>query len=195
VNCPPASTNAAFPAIPEGRERDFFHCVTTTIHTLSLADAAYIAGVVDGEGTVSLVRHHGCENRRPVVSVANTDFALLEYIKAAVGAGRITRKRIAESHHTPSFAFAIYSRQALALLRQITPYLRTCKRARAELLIDSYLLVTPRNGRYTAELSAARTVFEAQFFSIRTRAVPPARREPERGVAHFAGDGYPASAT
>jgi len=46
----------------------------------------------------------------------------------------------------------------------------TCKRARAELLLQRYVLVTPRNGRYTSELLAARTQLEASFFAIRSRA-------------------------
>src|SRR5262245_40780115 len=89
--------------------------------------------------------------------------------RARIGAGRITNKRIVKAHHTRSFVFAIYSRQALELLRQITPYLRTHKRARAELLLLRYLLVTPRNGRYTPELLAARAAFETDFFAIRVR--------------------------
>ena len=78
-------------------------------------------------------------------------------------------KRVSQPHHTPSFAFVIRSRQALLLLEQITPYLRTYKRSRAELLLRSYLSVTPRNGRYTATVLAARRAFEEQFFAISSR--------------------------
>jgi hypothetical protein len=65
--------------------------------------------------------------------------------------------------------FAIYSRQALEVLRQIAPYLRTHKRARAELLLQRYLAVTPRKGQYTTELLSARAAFETDFFAIRVR--------------------------
>jgi hypothetical protein len=116
------------------------------------------------------MRHHGGERRRPVVSVANTELALLEYLKSTIGAGHITRKRISRTHHTPSFTYVIYSRQALTLLARITPFLRTHKRHRAELLLQSYVLLTPRNGRYTPEMAAARDVFEQQFLAIRVRA-------------------------
>ena len=152
------------------------------VRTLTDAEAAYIAGIIDGEGTISLVRHHSGEHRRPVVSVANTERGLLTYLHETIGAGRITSKCIAKDHHTPSFVFAIYSRQALELLRQVAPYLRTHKRARAELLLARYLLVTPRNGRYTAELLAARAAFESIFFAVRVRqSAPyrPASRGPE----------------
>ncbi len=139
------------------------------VRALTNAEAAYIAGIVDGEGTVSLVRHHRGEHRRPVVSVANTERDLLTYLQQTIGAGRITSKCIAKDHHTPSFVFAIYSRQALELLRQIRPYLRTHKRMRAQLLLEQYLLLTPRNGRYTAELLVARAAFESRLLAIRVR--------------------------
>lgn len=35
--------------------------------------AAYIAGLIDGEGTLTLSRRHRNENRHLVVSVSNTD--------------------------------------------------------------------------------------------------------------------------
>ena len=159
------------------------------VRKLSDAEAAYVAGVVDGEGTISLVRHHGGENRRAVVSVANTELRLLTYLMTTIGAGRITNKRIAQLHHTPSFTYVIYSRQALALLRQITPYLQTYKQARAELLLRDYVAVTPRNGRYTEELLAARTLFEERFFAIRIRAAL-AQEEPRGSFGHCRNDGH-----
>lgn len=67
--------------------------------------------------------HHSGE-RRPVVSVANTEYDLLLYLRSCIGAGRITSKRTAKNHHTPSFVYAIYSRQSLELLRKIAP---TCE--------------------------------------------------------------------
>ncbi len=149
------------------------------VRKLSDTNAAYIAGVIDGEGTISLLRHHGGEQRRPVVSVANTDYALLQYLLLTIGAGRITNKRIAQLHHTPSGTFVIYSRQALALLEQVTPFLRTYKRERAELLLHSYRALTPRNGRYTEPMLAARQAFEDRFFAVcvRPRALTLAERQ------------------
>ena len=146
-----------------------------SVRSLSDAEAAYIAGVVDGEGTISLVRKHGGENRRAAVSVANTELELLTYLRSTIGAGRITRKRISQAHHTPSYVFVVYSRQALALLRQLAPFMRTHKRKRAELLLARYLALTPRNGKYTAELAEARAIFEDDFLSIRVRAGNPVR--------------------
>jgi hypothetical protein len=76
----------------------------------------------------------------------------------------------ARAHHSPSFAYCITSRQALHLLAQIAPFLRTYKSQRACLLLQEYVRLTPRNGRYTAEQLAARAEFEVRFFTISTRA-------------------------
>lgn len=41
---------------------------------LSAADAAYIAGLIDGEGTVALARKHANENRQLAVSISSTEY-------------------------------------------------------------------------------------------------------------------------
>lgn len=131
------------------------------IRELSATEAAYVAGIVDGEGTITLTRVHRGEGRRPVVSISSTELPLLQYIRSIIGAGRITGKITAHSHHSPSFAYVISSRQALALLARISGYLRTYKLQRCRLLLDEYISVTPRNGRYTPAQRAAKEIFEA----------------------------------
>jgi hypothetical protein len=42
---------------------------------LSRQDAAYIAGLIDGEGTIALTRRHRNENRQLEISVSSTEFA------------------------------------------------------------------------------------------------------------------------
>ena len=57
---------------------------------LDPAVAGYIAGLIDGEGTITLTRVHRNENRRLVVSISNNDLSLLRFVLEVVGAGRIT---------------------------------------------------------------------------------------------------------
>jgi len=137
------------------------------MNTLERSDAAYIAGLVDADGTITVTRKHVNENRHPVVSISNTDRALLEFVRQALSAGKITNKRVQDIKHTPSFAFAIYNRQALALIRQLRPFLKTYKAARAELILTEYLAVTPRNGKYTVAQLSARKLFEEQVLAIK----------------------------
>lgn len=134
--------------------------------TLAPEVAAYIAGLVDGEGTITLTRLHAGQNRRLVVSIANTEMSILDFVHDQIGTGKITRKRIASDRHTPSFCYSVASIQALDLLRQIESYLQSYKRERARLALLRYSASTPRNGKYTAETAIARAEFERDFFRI-----------------------------
>ena len=137
------------------------------VNRLSPEHAAYLAGLIDGEGTVTLTRMHRHENRRLVVSISNNDAALLKFVKEIVGAGKVTTKKIYSERHARSFTYQISSRQALRLLRQIAPYLKTYKAERAELALNDYLRLTPRNGRYRPAVAASRREFELRLLAIR----------------------------
>lgn len=67
--------------------------VYKTVTPLAATDAAYIAGLIDGEGTISLSRKHRNDNRQLVVSISSTENSILDYGLTAVGAGRITNKK------------------------------------------------------------------------------------------------------
>ena len=158
------------------------------LRMLSVADAAYIAGIVDGEGTITLSRLHRNEQRRIVVSISNNERDLLEYVQQTVGAGRISNKRTYRAAHAPSFHYQISSRQALALLEQITPYLRTYKSRRARLALAQYLAVTPRNGKYTDDVLKRRIAFEQLFLSVTARrflGTAPVSGDPNSPMGHL----------
>jgi hypothetical protein len=140
------------------------------MHLLRPDEAAYIAGLVDGEGTITLTRLHAGEGRRLVVSISNNDLELLKYVHSLVGAGKITGKRAASERHAPSFTWQLTSRQALGLLEQVASYLRTYKAIRARLALNEYLAVTPRNGKYRPDQLAKRAEFEAAFLAILPKA-------------------------
>ena len=134
---------------------------------LSSPTAAYIAGLVDGEGTITLTAQHRGENRRLVVSISNTELPLLEYVRQHVGVGQITSKRTYNRKHSPSYTYVVTSRQALTLLGQLVPYLRSYKARRAHLALDNYINLTPRNGKYTPAVKRARLQFENKFLAER----------------------------
>jgi hypothetical protein len=157
------------------------------INAMSPCDAAYLAGIIDGEGTITLTRTHRGENRRPVLSISSTECPLLRYVQTTIGAGRISGKMRTRPHHSPSFAYVITGRQALAVLSQVSPHLRTYKLERARLLLEEYIALTPRNGKYTADQRARRAQFETRFFSISMRAGTPKREPSALPVIDLAG--------
>lgn len=105
-------------------------------------------------------------------SASAAELPLLQYIRYVVGAGRITCKGTTRNHHSPSFAYVISSRQALALLARVSMsmYLRTYKLQRCRLLLEEYVTPAPRNGRYTSAQREAKELFEARFFALSVRA-------------------------
>lgn len=151
------------------------------VSRLTREDAAYIAGLIDGEGTISLTRKHRGENRQLAVSISNTELPLLEYVHKVIGAGRITRKCAYSARHTPSATYAVSNRQALALIEQVAPYLRTYKAQRAKLILDHYVRLTPRNGKYEPIQWREREAMIAQFLRLNPRYAAHSRQPPNSG--------------
>jgi hypothetical protein len=142
-------------------------CHYQKMNTLQRCSAAYIAGLVDADGTITVTRKHVNENRHPALTISNTDRHLLEFVLMLVGAGKITAKRRTSANHSPSYAFAIYNRQALELIRQLRPFLRTYKAKRSDVILSDYLRLTPRNGKYNAAALRARKSFEDRVLAIK----------------------------
>jgi hypothetical protein len=115
-------------------------------------EKAYLAGLIDGEGTVTLVRHHRGQYPQPRLAIANNSRMLLEWVKDRLGFGVIvSRSRRKESHH---YSFVWQTQCAgpvLRTLRQVEPFL-ILKKRHARLLLDEYKGCTPRNGKYTPEM-------------------------------------------
>ncbi|HEY4498775.1 MAG TPA: LAGLIDADG family homing endonuclease [Candidatus Paceibacterota bacterium] len=136
------------------------------VRELKKEEAAYLAGIIDGEGTVTLTRRNRNDQRQLAVTVSSTDRHLLEYVLQIVGVGKITNKRMNRSNHSPAYTYQLSNRQALSLLKQIAPFLRTYKRDRARVVLDGYLKVTPRNGKYSTEMLGAKEKFNSAFFAF-----------------------------
>jgi len=136
------------------------------VRRLSDLEKGYVAGIIDGEGTVTLTVKQKGGSRHLAVTISGTELTLLEYLIKVIGAGRIANKKVYKDHHTPSYAYSIHCRQALNLLEQITPYLKTYKQKRSALALKYYIKVTPRNGRYSPEIERKKELFVERFFSI-----------------------------
>jgi len=105
---------------------------------LSPTDAAYIAGIIDGEGNISLHMYDGkgrtTKVLRPRVGVTNTSLELLEWLRKVIGFGYIDRHK-ESSEHKDTWRYGLYSVNDIRrLLEDILPYL-VVKREQAELLL------------------------------------------------------------
>jgi hypothetical protein len=133
---------------------------------LSPTEAAYIAGIVDGEGTITLTRRNSNKQRHLILSVSNTELRLLRHIRLVTGVGKITQKRVYSERHAIGYTYGTSNRHALDIIRAIRPYLQTHKRLRARLVLENYLKLTPRNGKYTPAMFRKREKFIEKFFEI-----------------------------
>ena len=132
-------------------------------------EKAYIAGIIDGEGSIMLQKFHKGEFPSPCVSIASTTLELLNWIKVIVGAGVIIRKKNYNPEvHKECYSYVIKHDKAIDLLKEIYPYLIIeVKKARAHLILSKYKSVTPRNGRYNKESLMLKQKFYDEFMSLK----------------------------
>ncbi|NFD29568.1 hypothetical protein EXN57_04855 [Clostridium botulinum] len=133
------------------------------------AQKAYIAGIIDGEGSIMLFRFHNNQFPSPCISISSTTIELLKWIKSVTKMGTIKRKKNYNTEkHTDSFTYTIKYNDAINLLIQIEPYLVIKnKKARASLIIKKYKSVTPRNGKYSDEMVKAKGDFYKEFINVK----------------------------
>jgi hypothetical protein len=132
---------------------------------MSKQDYVYAAGLVDGEGSVTLTRQAANENRAPILSVTSTTPELLEFLRRLFG-GTLSVHHRQTKKHSASWSWKVQHNRALRALRAIYPYMREReKRRRVKLLMTEYASVTSRNGKYNQRLLNRRKRFEGRFFA------------------------------
>jgi len=135
---------------------------------LEEVEKAYVAGIVDGEGTVTLMRHHKNETPAPRVSVANNNLKLLKWLKTKVGVGVIVSKRKNKPYHNSSYAWYIQQDRVLRFLNEIRKFL-IVKKPQADLILEKYKSVTHRAGKYTPEMLRKKMCLVAQIRKLNQR--------------------------
>lgn len=131
-------------------------------------EAAYVAGIIDGEGSITLTRMHEKEHRRPCITIASTDKELLIYIQSLTRGIIINKKNYNPNKYKNSYTLYIKKKlDVFHTLQSITPFLRiNQKRERAKWILNNYDTVTPRNGKYSHELLKEKLMFEEEFFKL-----------------------------
>ena len=89
-------------------------------------DLAYIAGLFDGEGTVSLaVSSNRNAFRRVEVTLSSTDKCLCEFMVSTLECGHVYPKQSrGKAHWKQAYEFRISGKMALTALRAMRPFLR-----------------------------------------------------------------------
>ncbi len=102
------------------------------INILSVEDAAYIAGIFDGEGSISLTKTNICRKYGVIpyrlrIKITNTFPGIMDWIALKVGHGTVYKAKIYPTSNKQSWEWYIAGRRAIDLLKQLYPYLRIKK--------------------------------------------------------------------
>ena len=100
-------------------------------------DLAYVAGIIDGEGSISILRCDNESNKQYKsfklrVIVTNTNEWLIQWLVFAFGGSIGCRP--GKASHQPYFSWTLYGSQGAKFLQLILPYLKL-KRPQAEIAI------------------------------------------------------------
>ena len=115
--------------------------MTALIGKVSEVDYAYLAGIIDGEGTVSITRSKYRKNGRvlvayqPALTVSNTNLILLRSLQGRFGGHIVKANTPADKNWKQGYILFFRRKEMLALLPKVIPYL-TAKRQKAELLLE-----------------------------------------------------------
>ena len=133
---------------------------------LRKTDLAWAAGIIDGEGSVMLIKHHKNENPCPVVSVTNTSMELLEKMRDMFG-GTIRIQKKYNPIHTQAYIWSIKHQRAYGCIKLLAPMIVIPKKnKRSKLIINDFPKVSKRNGRYSPEEKQAFSDFVFAFKAI-----------------------------
>ena len=96
------------------------------VYRLSISDSAWLAGFIDGEGTI-IMYHNG--NPSPVwrLSAVNTDQNTMNHCKELTGVGSMSHRVRDNPKHSDSWEWYVSTWQAKAIVEQIEPYMITKK--------------------------------------------------------------------
>lgn len=126
---------------------------------------AYLAGLFDGEGTVTLTRNKlNSQFRFPVLSMSSTSLNLLEICKTTFG-GHISTHKVYKEHHKQSWTWKVTSNAAIEAASKLVPYIQEpSKKQRLTLILTEYKECTIRNGKYSEAQKLLKLQFESNFF-------------------------------
>ncbi len=125
---------------------------------------AYLAGIIDGEGTIGICRTSRGKYRAPYISVSSTTVELIEWLHQFLG-GTVCRHKPYKKQHSHAYSWRLRAKESVfSTLRSILPYLVVPEKIRrANLILREYDMCTVRNGKYTKTQRTIKLDFEKRF--------------------------------
>jgi len=116
---------------------------------LVITEKAYLAGLIDGEGSITLTTQNKGQFPQPQLSISNNNLKVLQWVKRKLKCGSIVKKYPRKPTHSLSYGWQINrAGRVMEVLGNIKDFL-IIKKPQAMLILNKYKKVTPRNGRYS----------------------------------------------
>ena len=113
---------------------------------MEISDAAYLAGLFDGEGSIYFKKTRQKKHQRPGkpthnvmvirMEIAMTDKSVLEWVWETTGVGSFGSKKVKEGYK-PQWRWRAAHRDALKICKELWPFAQT-KLHKIEQIIDHY---------------------------------------------------------
>jgi hypothetical protein len=120
---------------------------------ISSEDLAYIAGIVDGEGCIHIVKRnptYRCKSYsyNVLLNISNTDDDVLNWITTLIGVGNVNKINMENKpkYRKQMYQYQVASTRAIYFLKLILPYLHI-KKEQALLAIEFNLTHADKKGR------------------------------------------------
>lgn len=127
-----------------------------------------MAGLLDGEGTIGISRGNKSKYRSPYISVTSTTKEIVDWLHDTFG-GIVSAHKVYQEHHKQSWIWQLRNKdQVFRVMEMVKPYmLEPNKKARITLVLNEYNSVTPRNGKYTDDMTTRKVAFEERFLALK----------------------------
>ena len=137
---------------------------------MNKTDIAYAAGLIDGEGTITLTKQaSGNEFRYPVISMSSTTHELVEFMQT-IFSGNIIERNNRHPKWNKVWVWSVRGKNCLYMANLILPYLKEPNKiGRAGILVNEYKDLTIRNGKYDESQVLLKKDMERRFLALTSR--------------------------
>ena len=138
----------SIPSARTGKSRIATLWLRGKMNALTGEEVSYLAGLIDGEGCLTINKYQGKRNRTPsyrgMVIIEMTAGEVFERVTKITGIGKVfyTDHSRDNAHHSASYRWVVYNKaDMVALLEKLLPYL-VVKKQEAQVLLE-FLALTP----------------------------------------------------
>lgn len=141
------------------------------IKSLTASQKAYLAGMIDGEGALSVTKSHASRKRtsrlgycfRPVLHVASTHSVVLSTLQKWTGLGKVGKFDDARPNRKARYQWMAWSNQAAQIVRAVQPFL-IIKKEKAKVFLRFVKVTTQSKSPGRRGLSANCWKLQHQLF-------------------------------